>query len=120
MLFSPSSCRSFPPKASSSSTASTKRARSRPARSTKPRACSQRGAEIWRGARTLGIPITDAGAPNGTPQMAREVQRLYRETTFSSLGVLAMGGHEDGVIAIGRTAGEAGECLVRHLARALG
>ena len=51
--------------------------------------------------------------------MAREVQRLYRETTFSSLGVLAMGGHEDGVIAIGRTAGEAGECLVRHLARAL-
>ena len=75
--------------------------------------------EIWRGARALGIPISDAGARNGTPQMAREVQRLYRETTFSSLGVLAMGGHEDGVIAIGRTAGEAGECLVRHLARAL-
>lgn len=75
--------------------------------------------EIWRSARPLGIPVTDPGAQNGTPQMAREVQRLYRETTFSSLGVLAMGGHEDGVIAVGRTAAEAGETLVRHLARAL-
>jgi hypothetical protein len=75
--------------------------------------------EIWRSARALGIPVTDRGAQNGTSLMAREVQRLYRETTFSSLGILAMGGHEDGVIAVGRTAAEAGETLVRHLARAL-
>ena len=75
--------------------------------------------EIWSRARALGIPVTDPGAQNGTPQMAREVQRLYRETAFSALGLLAMGGHEDGVIAVGRTAAEAGEALVRHLARAL-
>ena len=33
--------------------------------------------------------------------------------------MLAMGGHEDGVIAFGATAAEAGGILVRHLARAL-
>jgi ribulose-5-phosphate 4-epimerase/fuculose-1-phosphate aldolase len=75
--------------------------------------------EIWRHARALRIPVTNAAAANGTPAMALEVQRLYRESTLSSTGILAMGGHEDGVIALGRSAGEAGEILVRHLARAL-
>ena len=75
--------------------------------------------EIWSHARALGIPVTSASAHNGTTAMALEVQRLYRETTLPGCGILAMGGHEDGVIAIGRSAGEAGEILVRHLARAL-
>jgi hypothetical protein len=75
--------------------------------------------EIWRHARGLGLPITHASVANGTPEMALEVQRLYRESTLSGTGILAMGGHEDGVIAFGSTAGEAGETLVRHLARAL-
>ena len=56
---------------------------------------------------------------NGTPRMAVEVQRLFRESTLSGTGILAMGGHEDGVLAFGGSAGEAGETLVRHLARAL-
>ena len=76
--------------------------------------------EIWRSARALGIPVTRAEVLNGTPGMALEVQRLYRESSLSATGILAMGGHPDGVIAFGRTAGEAGEILVRHLARALG
>jgi ribulose-5-phosphate 4-epimerase/fuculose-1-phosphate aldolase len=75
--------------------------------------------EIWRSARALGIPIAHAHALNGTPGMALEVQRLYRESSLSATGILAMGGHEDGVISFGRTAGEAGEILVRHLAQAL-
>jgi hypothetical protein len=75
--------------------------------------------EIWRHARALGLPITRVEALNGTPEMALEVQRLYRESTLSGTGILAMGGHEDGVIAFGATAAEAGETLVRHLARAL-
>jgi hypothetical protein len=75
--------------------------------------------EIWRRASALGLPITRPGAANGTPEMALEVQRLYRESTASSAGVLAMGGHEDGVLALGRTASEAGELLVRQLGRAL-
>ena len=75
--------------------------------------------EIWRHARALGIPVTRDPVANGTPEMALEVQRLYRASTLSGTGILAMGGHEDGVIAIGRSASEAGEVLVRHLARAL-
>ena len=75
--------------------------------------------EIWRHARALGLPVTRAEARNGTPEMALEVQRLYRESTLSGTGILAMGGHEDGVLAFGATAAEAGETLVRHLARAL-
>lgn len=76
--------------------------------------------EIWRHAAALGVPVTRPEAANGTTAMALDVQRLYRESTFSSTGILAMGGHEDGVLVMGRTASEAGETLVRHLARALG
>ena len=75
--------------------------------------------EIWRHARALGLPVTRVEVQNGTPEMALDVQRLYRESTLSGTGILAMGGHEDGVIAFGATAAEAVETLVRHLARAL-
>jgi len=75
--------------------------------------------EIWRRARALALPVTRVEVPNGTPEMALEVQRLYRESTLSGTGILAMGGHEDGVLAFGSTAAEAGEILVRCLARAL-
>jgi hypothetical protein len=51
--------------------------------------------------------------------MALEVQRLYRESALPSLGILVMGGHEDGVVTFGASAEEAGGILVRQLARAL-
>ncbi len=73
---------------------------------------------IWRRAAALRIPTTDPKVAYGTPQMAREVERLWQTTALSDLGVLSMGGHEDGVIAFGRTAEEAGEITLRYLARA--
>jgi len=75
--------------------------------------------EVWRHARALNLPVTRPGARNGTPEMALEVQRLYREGALASLGILAMGGHEDGVLAFGASAEEAGGILTRLLARAL-
>jgi ribulose-5-phosphate 4-epimerase/fuculose-1-phosphate aldolase len=75
--------------------------------------------EIWRQARRLHLPGTAPHAQNGTQEMAREVRRLYRESAASELGLLVMGGHEDGVLAFGRSAAEAGSALVRQLARAL-
>jgi len=75
--------------------------------------------DIWRQARALGLPVTHASAANGTPAMAHEVQRLFREGTFASTRIATMGGHEDGVIAFGASAAEAGETLVHQLARAL-
>jgi len=75
--------------------------------------------EIWRCAKALGLPVTGPDAAQGTPAMALEVQRLFRESTLSGTGLLVMGAHEDGVLAFGTSAAEAGERLVRHLARAL-
>ncbi len=73
---------------------------------------------IWRRTEMLRIPITDRRVPYGTPEMAREVERLWRSSPLPDLGMLAMGGHEDGVIAFGRSAEEAGEVMLRFLARA--
>ena len=48
--------------------------------------------------------------------MAREVERLFDAVDHIETGVFVMGGHEDGVIAFGRSADETGSVLVRALA----
>lgn len=73
---------------------------------------------IWRRAQALRLPVTAPSAPYGSPEMAREVERLYRGSALAETGILAMGGHEDGVVVFGRTAEEAGQVVLRHLARA--
>lgn len=71
--------------------------------------------EIWRAAASLGLPVTDADAPYGTPAMAAAVRRLYECGGFTVPGLFVMGGHEDGVIAVGERAEEAGGALIRAL-----
>jgi ribulose-5-phosphate 4-epimerase/fuculose-1-phosphate aldolase len=71
--------------------------------------------EIWRQAEALNLPITGAGVPYGSPAMAAEVRRLFAETEAAKRRVFAMGGHEDGIVAFGRTAEEAGEALLACL-----
>lgn len=73
---------------------------------------------IWEQAGALRLPTTSPGVAYGTPEMVHEVQRLFRETALADLRVLAMGGHDDGVIVFGRTAEEAGQVLLATLARA--
>jgi L-ribulose-5-phosphate 4-epimerase len=75
-------------------------------------------AVIWSQARALGIPVTDPSVPYGTPEMATEVQRLYRSTALAQGRILAMGGHEDGMVVFGHTAEDAGRVLMTFLARA--
>jgi ribulose-5-phosphate 4-epimerase/fuculose-1-phosphate aldolase len=72
--------------------------------------------EIWQCASRLNLPSTDAHVPYGTPAMAQEVERLFEDVDHIETGVFVMGGHEDGVIAFGRTVDEAGSVLVRALA----
>jgi len=74
--------------------------------------------EIWRHAAALGIPRTDPAAAYGTPEMAAETRRLLRDEAVRAGGIFAMGGHEDGLVAFGRTAEAAGTVLLRALARA--
>ena len=57
-------------------------------------------------------PTTSADVPYGTPQMALEMKRLYRETDLSQTRRLAMAGHRDGVISFGESLSEAVERLI--------
>lgn len=73
---------------------------------------------IWRSAQTLRIPMSDPRIAYGTPQMAQAVQRLFTGSALPALRILAMGGHEDGIIVFGERAEQAGQTLVTYLARA--
>ncbi|WP_305040968.1 class II aldolase/adducin family protein [Geoalkalibacter sp.] len=73
---------------------------------------------LWHQATRLGLPVTREDVPYGTPDMAAEVARLWRESSVRSLGIFSMGGHEDGILAFAQTCAEAGTILIRSLARA--
>jgi len=58
------------------------------------------------------FPSTAPGIAYGTPEMAREVYRLYSESQLPELKVFAMTGHEEGVFAFGDTMAEAKAILL--------
>ncbi|MBI5497215.1 MAG: class II aldolase/adducin family protein [Deltaproteobacteria bacterium] len=74
---------------------------------------------LWKAAARLELPRTPVDAPYGTPEMAAEVDRLFRDGPLRRLRVLSMDGHEDGIVSFGTTAEEAGTALLAQLARAL-
>lgn len=53
------------------------------------------------------LPTTAADISYGTPAMAREFTRLYRDTSFRASGVAVMAGHDEGIVSIGRDLEEA-------------
>jgi hypothetical protein len=73
---------------------------------------------IWQHRYTMGLASTAEQVAYGTPEMAIEMGRLYRDRGFRGCGVLAMGGHQDGVVSFGRDADEAGWEMVHLLRRA--
>lgn len=74
---------------------------------------------LWRAAKSLRLPTSEPTIGYGTVEMAREVRRLYRVTHLSDCQVLAMGGHEDGIIAFGHTCDGAAANLMTLYAAAL-
>ena len=68
-------------------------------------------ATLWRDL-TGRIPTTAAEISYGTPEMAREFQRLYEETDFAALGIAVMGGHEEGLVSFGAGIAEAAERIL--------
>jgi L-ribulose-5-phosphate 4-epimerase len=56
--------------------------------------------DLWRSLLERG-PATVSSVTYGTPEMAREVQRLFRETDLRSRKIFAMAGHRDGIIVFG-------------------
>lgn len=63
------------------------------------------------------IPTTHPSATYGTPEMAVEVQRLYREEDLNAHRIFVMGGHEEGLVSFGKTLAEAAEVLLTHFHR---
>jgi L-ribulose-5-phosphate 4-epimerase len=58
------------------------------------------------------IPTTSASAAYGTPEMAREIKRLFDETDFREIRVMAMAGHEEGILSYGTSLKDAGARLL--------
>lgn len=75
--------------------------------------------DIWRARDVWKLPATGAGVAYGTPAMAAEMRRLKRRGALMRRRIVVMAGHEDGVIAFGRSADQAGLVLLRTLARAM-
>ena len=61
------------------------------------------------------FPTTDASVAYGTPQMAREFERLWQESDFARRGIAVMAGHEEGLVSVGDTLLQAAERML-HLA----
>ncbi len=72
--------------------------------------------EIWRNARQLGVPLTGESIAYGTPEMGRAVGT---GASSSRMGIVAMGGHEDGVLAFAAHARQAAMRLLQCLAKAV-
>ena len=53
------------------------------------------------------LPTTSADVAYGTPQMANEFRRLYRDTEFRETGLAVMAGHDEGLLSFGTTLEEA-------------
>lgn len=58
------------------------------------------------------IPTTHPEAAYGTPEMAREIIRLIKESDVCGQQVFAMAGHREGLFAFGKTLKEAGDAIL--------
>lgn len=58
------------------------------------------------------IPTTSPDAAYGTPEMAKEIRRLFRETDLRSKRIMVMGGHEDGILAFGESPQYAAKLMI--------
>ena len=72
---------------------------------------------IWNHRIKLGLPTTPASIEYGTPQMARAIAELWRETSLADSRIFATAGHLDGVFAFGETLDNACCRLLKTYAR---
>lgn len=59
------------------------------------------------------IPTTNKNIEYGTPAMAKEIIRLFKETNLKDQKLLVMAGHEEGIITFGENLNEAGNLLLK-------
>ncbi len=69
---------------------------------------------LWR--KLIGkVPTTSHDALFGTPAMAREIMRLFREGGAQKKGVIVMGGHREGLLFFGKDLDEAEKVVLDYL-----
>lgn len=73
---------------------------------------------LWRNLINT-LPTTRADVAYGTPQMANEFRRLYRDTPFRQTGLAVMAGHEEGLLSFGITLEEATKKMLDLLGSSL-
>jgi hypothetical protein len=59
------------------------------------------------------LPTTAPEVPYGTPEMANEFRRLYRDFDFRKTRLAVMAGHEDGIVSVGATLEAAAEQVLQ-------
>lgn len=60
------------------------------------------------------VPTTSEKAEYGTPEMAYEIIRLFRETDLMQKRIIVMKGHEEGIFTFGKNLDEAGKILLNY------
>lgn len=61
------------------------------------------------------VPTTTPSVAYGTPAMAHEMSRLCKESDLLHKKILVMGGHEGGLISLGKDLDEAGNILLKYI-----
>ena len=61
------------------------------------------------------VPTTSHDVEYGTPEMAREVQRLFQKSNVQAQKIFVMAGHPDGIVTFGESVNDAFAVLMRHL-----
>jgi len=67
--------------------------------------------ELWESLMDK-VPTSNPEVPYGTPEMAYEMMRLYKESDLPKRKLMAMGGHDEGIIAFGKDLKEAGDIIL--------
>jgi len=60
------------------------------------------------------IPTSAVTVPYGTPEMAGEIGRLFKESDLIDQQIMVMGGHREGLISFGEDLDTAGEVMLNH------
>ncbi len=60
------------------------------------------------------VPTTKKDAEYGTPEMAEEVIRLFKETDVKEKKIMVMAGHKEGIVSFGKSLDDAGSILLSY------
>ena len=61
------------------------------------------------------LPATDENIEYGTPEMAKEIARLFNDHKLSQNRIFAMAGHSGGIVCFGKSLREAGDLLFNEI-----